>query len=184
MLSTATAFPAEYRAYSTPHLLAVFARAPERLRAAVADLSPDELRARPRPEKWSVAEIVCHLADSELMGAGRIRMVVAQSGPEFVSYDQDAFAAALGYRDDPPAFARALRLFELLRESTLAVFARTEAETWERWGVHPDFGPVTLRNLLELYADHGERHLGQILAIRAQLGKPLDVRLLLEQRLY
>lgn len=185
MTSPAAAiFSAEYRAYSTPHLLSVYARGPERLRAVVYGLAPDELRERPRPGKWSIAEIVGHLADSEVMGAGRIRMVLAQPGVEFVAYDQDAFAGVLDYRGDGAGFERSLRVFEALREHTLAALARVDGEAWERWGLHPNFGYLTLRNLLELYADHGERHIGQIAELRALLEKPVDFPLLLEERLY
>jgi hypothetical protein len=185
MQGAVVAFPTTYAHHPTAQLISIFARGPERLRLAVAGLTLSELRARPRPEKWSILEIAAHVADSELSGAMRVRLAFAQPGVALPFYDQDAWTEQLGHcRLDEAGLERALKLFELLRETSGALLGRLTTDEWRRWGVHAEFGPVTLRNLLELYADHVERHLGQILTLRALLGKPIDLPLLLEERLY
>jgi hypothetical protein len=79
----------------------------------------------------------------------------------------------------------AIELFTSLRKATLALFERAETADWTtRWGMHPEYGRMTLRNLLELYADHSERHIVQVLDIRARLGRPLALPSLLLDRLY
>jgi uncharacterized damage-inducible protein DinB len=185
MRGAVVSFPTTYAEHSTAHLVSVYKRAPERLRTVLGRLTLDELRARPRPNKWSMLEIAAHVADSELSGAFRFRLAFAQPGSALPFYDQDAWAEQLAYRRlDEGGLERTLRLFDLLRESSGAILDRLTAEDWQCSGTHAEYGPVTLRNLLELYADHGERHIGQILTLRELLGKPIAFPLLLEERLY
>jgi hypothetical protein len=182
---TVGSFP-RYDQYTTPRLLAAYEAAPGRIRAAVAGLGLEELRAHPRAGKWSILEVACHLTDSELMGAARVRLISAQPGAPFTAYDQAVWAAELRYDGFPlERLQTALDLFELLRRSTLPLFTEATDGDWTaRWGTHPSFGAVTLRNLLELYADHGERHLEQILVLRRLLNRPIELEILLRERLY
>jgi uncharacterized damage-inducible protein DinB len=183
--STTSTFPS-YAQYTTGDLLRAYDAAPAHLRTAVSGLSREELQARPRPGKWSIIEIARHLTDGEVVGAGRIRSAWAEPGTNFIGYNQDRWAVALDYQPtDSPELDATLDLFEALRRTTTVIFQRASENDWlHRWGMHPQHGPVTLRNLLELYADHGERHLGQILTLRALLRRPMDLPVLLPERLY
>jgi uncharacterized damage-inducible protein DinB len=183
--STTSTFPS-YSQYTTAELQRAYSAAPDHLRSAVSGLSHEELHAHPRPGKWSIIEIARHLADSEVVGAGRIRSAWSEPGSNFVGYNQDRWAAALAYQTtDSVGLDVTLSLFEALRRATVVVFQRASQNDWlHRWGMHPEHGPITLRNLLELYADHGERHLGQILALRTLLGRPLELPVFLPERLY
>jgi uncharacterized damage-inducible protein DinB len=185
MRETVTSFPS-YDQYTTEQLLEAYKAAPARLRAALAGLSEDELHQHPRPEKWSVIEIVIHMTDSELVGATRIRMSLAQPGRTFLGYDQDTWAKALDYQAyTGEEMSTILDLFERLRQTTYRLLAQTPAVAWQgRGGIHPEYGAITLRNLLELYGDHGERHIGQILTLRRLMKRVLDLPLLLSDRLY
>ena len=188
MQHTVAAFPDTYRDVPLARLLVAFDTAPARLRASVAGLTEGQLRARPRPGKWSVLEIALHLTDADVIGAGRLRHALAQPGVTVAGYDQDAWAGTLAYNGAPlAALADSLDLFASLRRSAAALFRRAAAD--DAWGhvvYHPERGAVTLRNLLELYADHGDRHIAQILANRALLGVPPSppVELVLPERLY
>ncbi|MFW6201242.1 MAG: DinB family protein, partial [Gemmatimonadota bacterium] len=71
-----------------------------------------------------------------------------------------------------------------LRATTLPLLTAASADDWTRTGVHPDYGSITLRNLLELYADHTERHVEQIAERRELLGSPIGIEPLLPERLY
>jgi len=185
MRDAVVAFP-DYSFYPTDRLLEAFREAPARLRAAIAGLDAAELRARPRgPLSWSAHEIVLHVADSELVGAFRVRKVLAEPGSVLPGYDQDAWARQLDYSgQDDAARETALELFARLRDRIAPRLAVADDVDWEKRGLHPEYGPVTLRNLLELYADHGERHVEQILAIRQRLGRPLALESRLPRRLY
>ncbi len=111
--------------------------------------------------------------------------VYAPPGSAFAVYDQEAWAAQFDYLAFPPErYAAALRLFEALRTTTLPLFQHATDADWAKTARHPEWGPLTLRQLLELYADHSERHLEQILGMRRLFGKPLFLPGLLETRLY
>jgi len=184
MQPAATAFPS-YDVYPTEQLLEAYREGPARLRAAIAGLSMEQLRAHPRPGKWSILEIVMHLADSELVGATRVRYVQAQPGIRLPTYDQERWTARLRHNEaDVGLLDDTLALFHLLRRITGRVFAAAQGDDWSATAVHPEFGEITLRNLLELYADHSERHVEQVLVCRAKLGMPLELPTLLAQRLY
>jgi len=185
MINNGSRFPDVYSQIETGKLLEVFDQGPARLRNVLADLTQNHLKANPRPGKWSIQEIVMHVADSEIMGAARIRQTYTQPGSSFAVYDQDVWANQLGYRElDNPAVQNALKLFESLRRTTSLIFHQARVEDWDKSGVHAEHGEVTLRNLLELYTDHSERHIEQILYIRSLLDKTIEFQLLLERRLY
>jgi hypothetical protein len=184
--ASTVAFP-PYPQYTTEQLLGAFTKGPDRLRAAITELSEGELRARARgPRQWSAHEIVIHTADSELQGTYRFRKIWAQSGCELPGYDQDAWARELDYLGSNTAADRenALELLAMLRRAMTPLLMRATADVWNRWGTHPEYGKITLRNVLELYADHTERHIAQILQIRGILGKPTSLEMLLPDRLY
>ncbi|MBI3792327.1 MAG: DinB family protein [Gemmatimonadetes bacterium] len=179
------AFPA-YSEYSNATLLAAFTAGAARLRASLAGLSDAQCHTRVRgPTRWSIHEIVLHIADSETQGTFRIRKVWSDPPATWPIFDQDVWAKELDYAaSGAPARERALTLLELLRERTAPLFARATDADWAKWGTHPEFGRMTLRNLLELYADHVERHIEQVLESRRLLGHPLEMDAPLPRRLY
>jgi uncharacterized damage-inducible protein DinB len=181
----AASFPDTYAPLSTERLRDAFDAAPGRIEAALDGLSEEELRARPIPGKWSIHQIVLHLTDSECLGAVRIRQALGDDRARFPGYDEKVWASALRYEERSPAFrSLALGLFAAHREISSELFAAARPEDWKREGIHPEWGAVTLRQLLELYADHGERHLDQILERRRLIGRTLTVPSLLPTRLY
>ncbi|MDB4908824.1 MAG: hypothetical protein JWO05_3608 [Gemmatimonadetes bacterium] len=186
MRGLTSSFPDTYAALDTTELLHAFEAGPARLRLATIGLTPAERAARPIPGKWSVNELIMHVVDSELMGATRIRLAFTSPGIAVPGYDQERWAAMFDYQDSSDTDVReAFVLFEALRRHSLSVFARLAPHQWsDAYVEHAEHGPVTMRNLLELYADHSERHLAQLLARRELLGRPLDLPCLLPGRLY
>jgi hypothetical protein len=96
-------------------LVEQYQRGYEVVAEALLKITPAELDARPAPGKWSVREIVHHLADSEMIAAARLRYLLGQDRPTIHGYDQDEFARRL-YYDRPHEVS--LALFRLVREST------------------------------------------------------------------
>jgi hypothetical protein len=182
-------FPDAYTGISTRDLLTVYKAGPTRLGGVLSGLTDEELKQRrpqpPEKDKWSIQEIAMHVADAEIMGAARLRQTLAEPGASFALYDQDAWTSGLGYQSrDRKALENAVWLFSALRTGSTLLLETAKEQDWTKWGNHADWGPLTLRQLLELYADHGERHIEQIVAARAVLGKPLIVPRLLPKRLY
>src|SRR5258706_16192595 len=116
----------DYGHYSTPQLIEAFQQGPARIRTALRELSEEQLQARPRgPDTWSAQEITMHLADSELIGAIRIRKAWAETGVAWPAYDQDAWTPILNHQAAGlEAREVAIELFTSLRNATLALFKR------------------------------------------------------------
>ena len=147
-------------------LINAYAEGPRLLEAAVADLSQDELRFSPGPEHWSIHENVVHVADTDLVGAARMRYVIAQPGSTLVSFDQNLWARALDY--GALSMKEALALLRAIRATTVEILRRAPAEAWEQTGINTEAGPQTLEWLVEHFADHVHYHLRTIAKRRAQ----------------
>jgi hypothetical protein len=134
------------------------ATTPAAIRALVDDAGPD-LRTRPEPGEWSVLGCLAHIADAELVMAGRYRWVVAHDEPEIIGYDQDLWVARLhDPREDPAAL---LALFEALRRANIALWARTTEEQRERIARHRERGPESLDLMFRMLGGHDRIHLAQ-----------------------
>jgi hypothetical protein len=136
--------------------------------AASLDGFPDDgLTAHPIPGKWSAAEIVHHLADSETTAAIRLRRLLVEAHPVIEGYDQDAFAERLRYNARP--IAPALELFRAARASTVPLLQSLGDDDWARTGWHTEAGVYTAERWLEIYAKHAHDHAGQIRRLREAL---------------
>ena len=140
--------------------LEVMRETPAKLRAIVAELPASAITAREAPGKWSIGEVIQHLADSELVGANRFRMVMAHDSPPLLAYDQDLWAERLRYSESN--VNDALEEFSLIRRSNVRLFERASPTDFDRVGMHSERGEESLRHLLELYAGHDLVHLRQI----------------------
>src|SRR3954453_6588207 len=107
-----------------------YAAGPELLRYAAQGLTPEQQQARPGPGAWSIAELVAHMVDSDVVGVERMKRVIAEDNPTLQAYDQDAWIARLGSQSMPVDEAVALFaanrkwMARILRKCTEADFAR------------------------------------------------------------
>ncbi len=145
----------------------VQATTPARLRRAMAGLSRQDLARRPAPGKWSIKEIICHLADVEVVNGWRYRMILAQSGSPLTAFDQDRWANETAYLRQDPALA--LEAFTALRRRHLALIRATPRSTWTRFGLHEERGRITFGDLVEWEAAHDLNHLAQMARLRRLL---------------
>jgi uncharacterized damage-inducible protein DinB len=138
----------------------VMSETPARLRAIVSHASPDQLTWKSEPTRWSIAQILAHLADAEVVGAWRFRSVLARDGGPLAAYDQDEWASAFKYEQAP--VAESLALFEAARVATLSLLQRVDAPRRNHVGIHSERGPESITRLMEMFAGHDLNHLGQI----------------------
>ena len=140
--------------------------------AAVAEallkITPEELDFKPDAKRWSVREIVHHLADSEMTAAVRLRLLVAQDRPTLHGYNQDEFARRL-YYDRP--YETSLELFRLARQSTSEILDRLTPAEWVREGTHTEVGPYGVESWLKTYSEHAHKHARQIRTVRDAASK-------------
>ncbi len=124
-----------------------------------------ELDFSPQPGKWCIRQIVCHLADSEIVGAERFRRIIAEENPTILAFDQVAWAERLDYKRRK--ISQAIETFRRIRGENYDLLKELPAEAFQRTGVHSERGPLTLTDLVRTYAEHAEKHAVQIRDLRA-----------------
>ena len=150
------------------------AATPGRLASLTRGLSRSQLLHRPAPGKWSIHELVCHLADTEVANAWRYRKVLAEDEVGLTAWDQDRWAAGHQYRRQD--FRLALEQFRILRGRNLALLKVVGRKAWDRTATHPTFGKLSAGQMLVHLAHHDANHLGQIERIRRSLVKSRESR--------
>lgn len=141
-------------------LIAQYAAGYDEVTRALAGLTPAQLTAHPLPGKWSAAEIVQHLADSEMNSAIRIRKLMTEDAPVIQGYDQDFYATRLFYNERD--LAPALALFQAARATSVQILERMTDADWQRAGTHSESGAYTAEDWLRIYAAHAHGHAAQI----------------------
>jgi hypothetical protein len=149
-------------------LIAHYAGGYETVAESLAGFPPGQLAGHPIPGKWSAAEIVHHLADSESISAQRLRILLVQGHPLIHGYDQDEYARVLRYAERP--IEPALDAFRAARANTVGLLRGMSEADWTRPGWHTESGPYTAETWLAIYAAHAHGHAAQIRALRAALG--------------
>ena len=145
----------------------VLRRGPVTLNAFLDTIPASVVTIPEAPGKWSIRDVVQHLADSELVGGFRLRLVLAQDRPPLTGYDQDLWADRLRY--DEVDVRDALQQFTVLRRANLRLWERLGPSDLTRIGLHSERGEESLEHLRRLYAGHDLLHLRQLERIRTAL---------------
>ena len=141
---------------------------PQELRQAVAGLSREQTLARPIPGKWSVLEVVAHLADFDPILADRMKRVIAEDKPSLVGADENRFAAALAYHERD--LQEELTIIEATRSQLARILRQLPNSALERVGIHTERGPRTLEQLLTTATAHIPHHVKFLHEKRQALG--------------
>jgi hypothetical protein len=143
--------------------LEVQKKTPKRLKKAIAGMGKKRLMARPAPGKWSVAEILAHLADAELVVGWRLRSALANSGAPIQAFNQDIWATTFKYGERDPK--ESLVRFRVLREGNLELLRGLAKKQWEHFAMHEERGKETVAHMVRMIAGHDVNHLAQVEAI-------------------
>jgi hypothetical protein len=152
--------------------IAVQSELVDALRELTSGLTDDELARPEAPGKWSILQVVEHLADQELVNAYRLRSIVAEEEPPLRGYDQDLWAAKLRY--GVAGLEPVLGELRALRERNLRLYRSLSEAELDRVGLHSERGPESARRLRSLTAAHDLLHRRQIARIRGTIGEPID----------
>ena len=144
--------------------LEVLGGTPAVLAETVRGLPAESLTRPEAPGKWSMGQVLQHLADSELVWAFRLRMVLAHERPTLTGYDQDLWADRLGYDREAPEDA--MGVFGTLRSANLRLLARATPKDLARVGIHAERGEEGVWHMIRLYAGHDLVHRRQLARIR------------------
>jgi hypothetical protein len=140
--------------------LAVQAATAKKLDRLIKGVSTARLRKRPAPGKWSVSEILAHLADGEIVGGFRMRLILGSPGVPIVAYDQEKWVTSGHYdRRDP---RKSVEQFRVLREGNLALLKSLGPEQWKHYGMHSERGQESIEHIVRMFAGHDINHLQQI----------------------
>jgi len=143
---------------------AILADTSGRIGELLEAIGPDKVATPPAPGKWSAAEIVCHLADCEVVFAFRLRQTLAEDAPTIQPFDQAKWAAT--YSGVPAR--QALETFAVLRDWNLLLFEAVLPAAAERIMTHPERGTMTFLNVVETMAGHDLNHLAQLRRLAGQ----------------
>lgn len=145
-------------------------KSPKEIAASVSGLPPEALKYKAAPDKWSIIEILGHLADIEIVYAYRLRQMLADEQPVIAPMDQDAWAKHLGYMDTPAP--ELVALYGLNRHHNLRLLRRLKAGDLEKTAFHPEHQKeISVARLVEQLAGHGANHLQQIERLKKEAAK-------------
>jgi DinB superfamily len=115
----------------------------------------ERLGQAPAVGEWSPYQVLSHLADSDLVAAVRVRLVLTQEQPTLVAYDQEVWAARF-------AAVNSLELWRTLRQTNVRLYELLSPDEWARVGLHTERGEESIRMIVEMQAGHDRMHLDQL----------------------
>jgi len=137
-----------------------YGRAYEQLTAALKEFPREMWQFKPAPNRWSVHEIIIHLADSEASSFLRCRFFLAEPGKAVMPYDQDVWTQKLNYHAQ--STDEAIELFKCLRRASYHLIKDLPESAWSAKLIHPEHGDYTFDRWLEIYEGHTGGHINQM----------------------
>lgn len=140
--------------------LTLLAGAPQKLERVIKGAPAAKLRKRPEPGKWSICEIVAHLADTELVGGYRIRSILGDPGGPIPAFDQDQWASVLQYQKRD--VGKSLDQYRALRQANVALLKSLTPKQWKQYGMHSERGQESVETIVRMFAGHDINHREQV----------------------
>src|SRR5579864_7454262 len=140
--------------------LAVQSATAKKLERLIKGVPASKLRKRPAPDKWSVAEILAHLADAEIVGGFRVRLILGAPGTPIAAFDQDSWVTSGHYAKRDPR--KSVEQFRVMREANIALLKSLTPEQWKHYGMHSERGQESIEHVVRMFAGHDVNHLRQI----------------------
>lgn len=134
-----------------------------KLKRLLGKATPAKMNQRPAADKWSIAMILAHLAESELVLSYRLRMVLGSNGTAIQAFDQNRWQRNAGYLSKDPQ--KTIKLLETLRANNIALLKSISKEQWSNFGIHEERGKETVSQMVAMVAGHDVNHVRQVEAI-------------------
>jgi hypothetical protein len=134
----------------------------QRLVSALERLPREMWQFRPTPSRWTIHEILVHVADSECNSYIRCRRFLAEPGSTVLGYDENKWARDLRYHDQ--STDDALELFKWLRYKSYTLIKDLPESIWSNTVNHTEMGVITLDDWLDTYERHIPEHVEQMQA--------------------
>ena len=152
-------------------LIDEYANGGEKLSLSIRGLTREDLLSFPVPGTWSIQQIVIHMMDSDLIGADRMKRIIAEDNPALIGYDETKFSKNLFYEHQ--SAEKAVQILDMNRKMFAEVLRRLPDSAFDRKGQHNEKGEVTLGKMLKDYIGHLEHHLKFIHEKRKIMGKEM-----------
>ncbi len=149
-------------------LLKALREAAHELESQLWGLDEGDLRWRPSEDAWCLKEIAGHLRDCEEYLLQALELILARDAPRITAFDADAVVLERDYREID--LYEALEQFDQLRQRTVGLLWGPASGEWERTGIHPYRGPVSVAQLVREQSEHDLEHLWQARRLRTALG--------------
>lgn len=149
-------------------LIDQIAATPEKMRAAVAGLSEEQLNTPYRPEGWTVRQVVHHVPESHMNSYVRFKLAVTEEEPTIKPYFEDRWAQLDDALQAPIGLS--LDLLDALHERWVWFLRSLKDADFQRTFRHPELGVVSLDKNVALYAWHGRHHVAHITSLRERMG--------------
>lgn len=127
---------------------------------AIKEFPVEMWNFKPSPDRWSIHEIIIHIADSEVNSFARCRKIISEPGSKIFGYNQDKWCSIMNYHQQDTDTA--LELFRLLRIMTFNLISNIDDNIWNNSVDHEFYGTITLDNWLEMYEPHIPGHIDQM----------------------
>ncbi|GJQ29885.1 MAG: hypothetical protein HBSAPP03_17690 [Phycisphaerae bacterium] len=169
----------QLQAMPTAALIQRFRRGIEAFDRRVFELTEEMIDRAFLPEanvgRWPVRVLIGHVADADLAAIHRMRRAAAEDSPVFTEWDENAFVDAGLYGNGPKQYAETpdgdharvmnalggyLATIHTLRQWTGQWLAGMTESQLARTGMHPTYGPLSVRTILAMYTWHLEHHAG------------------------
>jgi hypothetical protein len=148
--------------------VSVLSSTPKKIAGLLRGVGRKQLVSRPAPRKWSVAEILAHLADAELVTGFRMRLILGANRTPIQAFDQDAWAEFSEYEKQDPYLS--LEAFWVQRERNVRLLKSLPKKMWGHYGIHSERGKETIRRVTQMLAGHDINHLKQVERIVRGMG--------------
>ena len=139
---------------------------PKKIERLIKGFPAAKLRKKPDPDKWSVGEILAHLADCEIVTGWRVRQILGAPGTPIQAFDQDSWAAAGHYEKRDPR--KSFEQFAAARAGNVALMKSLTPEQWKMHGMHAERGMETVERIVCMMAGHDLNHTKQVERIMAR----------------
>ena len=145
-------------------LISDIEQAPAALRAAVGDLSPQQLDTPYRAGGWTLRQVTHHVPDSHMNAYIRFKLALTEEEPTIKPYAEDRWAELADSESTPLEVS--LALLDSLHGRWVRLLRALRPEDWKRAFRHPEMGMVSLEKNLALYAWHGKHHVAHVTELR------------------
>lgn len=146
-----------------------YSRGIEILNNSISNLQKEDFGLKPIADKWSIAELIIHLVDADIVMSDRMKRIIAEDRPLLMAFNQDKWREKLFYV--PEAVESSLLLFTANRLSTLFILDRLSEDDFKRTGIHSEAGLITLSDTLKKAISHFDHHMKFLYEKRDALGK-------------